>query len=75
MTDTKELITRAQRGVGQIRNARYSTGVLHVAPPAWLEDLRWCIATIDELTAALAKVQEGPRDLCRCDTSACGIHG
>lgn len=38
-----------ENGLSRIRNSRYSTGVLHIAAPQWLEDLRWCIKVIDFL--------------------------
>lgn len=38
-----------ENGLSRIRNARYTTGVLHISDPEWLEHLRWCIKVIDFL--------------------------
>ena len=43
--------------VNVLRNKRYTTGVLHVAAPEWMQDLRWCIDAILFLLAECEKEQ------------------
>ena len=48
-------IQEIKSGLSYIKNARYTTGVLHVVAPRWLEDLRWCIKVIEFLLNELEK--------------------
>lgn len=43
------------RYVNELQSRRYATGVLTIAPPAWMEDLAWCLRAIAYLLAELEK--------------------
>ena len=46
-------ITDITTYISRLENKRYTTGVMHISPPEWLEDLRWCIKAIKFLLEEL----------------------
>ena len=57
MDSTRMTNAAIRQYVNVLRNKRYTTGVLHVAAPEWMQDLRWCIDAILFLLAECEKEQ------------------
>lgn len=48
-------IKEIENYLSKLKNMRYSTGVMHISTPAWMQDLRWCIEAIEFLLNELKK--------------------
>lgn len=46
---TNSEIEKIENFLTNLKYRRYSTGVMHIATPQWLEDLRSCIKIIEKL--------------------------